>query len=537
MHFASAVDQAIQQNLSQLQKPGVLFMRPGYKSTGGQLMDQPAIVVTVDNKQADVAPDDRVPSQVGGYPTDVRQASPMHRLRASNPELYAQVAATAPPELQRPVFPFERDATGQLVAPAIAQMAAAVAARKPAKQKLDYTPPANRPLDPITDQFTITCHASPDAGWPTLKPFIAAATQRLSVAMYELTAPYIVETVIGSLKAKKLELLLDDPGDPTKRDQTVDDTRAQLAAGLGPALNFAWALEAADPHVSAAIFPRAYHIKVIVRDGTALWLSSGNLNRTNQPDIDPILDAAAAKGVVPDCDRDWHVIVEHAGLAALFEAYINNDFAVASQHQLTGANRTMVPAALSSLAASPTKGRAKVPTQYFAPKRITQNMKIQPVLTPDNYEACILPLIRGAKNTFLMQTQYISPPKSTPQPGTPAGQSDDVLEALIAAIAELIREGVDVRLIFSQYETQDKLELLKERGIPQANFRIQTRVHNKGMVVDSAIVVVGSQNWSGQGVTTNRDASLIIHDGDAAQYWQKIFEHDWQHMVEAAGFD
>jgi len=142
-------------------------------------------------------------------------------------------------------------------------------------------------------------------------------------------------------------------------------------------------------------------------------------------------------------------------------------------------------------------------------------MKIQPVLTPDNYEACILPLIRGAKTTFLMQTQYISPPKSAPQPGTPAGQSDDVLEALIAGIAELIREGVDVRLIFSQYETQDKLELLKERGIPQANVRIQTRVHNKGMVVDSSIVVVGSQNWSGEGVTTNRDASLIIHDGDA----------------------
>jgi len=236
MHFASAVDQAIQQNLSQLQKPGVLFMRPGYKSTGGQLTDQPAIVVTVNNKQAGVAPDDRVPSQVGGYPTDVRQASPMHRLRASNPELYAQVAATAPPELQRPVFPFERDATGQLVAPAIAQAAAAVAARTPAKQTLDYTPPANRPLDPITDQFTITCHASPDAGWPTLKPFIAAATQRLSVGMYELTAPYIVETVIGSLKAKKLELVLDDPGDPTKRDQTVDDTRVQLAAGLGPAI-------------------------------------------------------------------------------------------------------------------------------------------------------------------------------------------------------------------------------------------------------------------------------------------------------------
>ena len=537
MYFASAVNQAIQQNLNQLQKRGVLFIRPGYKSTHGRLTDEPATVVTVDNKRKDVSAEDKVPPLVGGYPTDVRQASPMHRLRASNPELYAQVAATAAPEFQRPVFPFERDATGEFVAPAIAETAAEVAARKPRKDPLPYTPPANRPLGPITDEFTITCHASPDAGWPTLQPFIAATTQRLTMAMYEFTAPYIVETVIGSLKSKRLQLVLDDPSDPKKRDQTNDDTQAQLAGGIGTALSFAWALDADDPHVSAAIFPRAYHIKVVIRDAAALWLSSGNLNRTNQPDIDPIQHAAAARTVVPNCDRDWHVIIEHAGLALLFEAYINNDFAVASQHQLPEVSRSMVKAALSSHAGPPTEARAKVPAEYFPPQRITARMTIQPVLTPDNYETCILPLIRGAKKTFVMQTQYITPPKSTPRPGTPAGQADEVLEALIAAIAELIREGVDVRLIMSQYETQDRIELLQERGIPQQNIRIQNRVHNKGIVVDSAIVVVGSQNWSGEGVTTNRDASVIIHNAAAAQYWAKIFDHDWNHMVEAGGLD
>lgn len=537
MHFASAVDQVIQQNLDKLQKRGVLFIRPGYKSTHGRVTDEPAIVVTVDKKRNDVPAEDKVPPQVGGYPTDVRQASPIHRLRASNPELYAQVAATAPPEFERPVFPFERDATGQLVAPAIAEAAAKAVARKPRKDPLPYTPPANRPLDPITDEFTIICHASPDAGWPTLKPFIAATAQRLTMAMYEFTAPYIVETVIGSLKSKRLQLVLDDPSDPKKRDQTNDDTQTQLAAGLRTALSFAWALEAADPHVSAAIFPRAYHIKVIVRDAAALWLSSGNLNRTNQPDIDPVQNPAAARTAVPDCDRDWHVMIEHAGLASLFEAYINNDFAVASQHQLPDVSPSMIKAALSSHAKPPTEARAKVPAEYFPPQRITANMTIQPVLTPDNYESCILPLIRGAKKTFVMQTQYITPPKSIPRPDTPAGQADEVLEALIAAIAELIREGIDVRLIMSQYETQDKIELLQERGIPQQNIRIQNRVHNKGIVVDSAVVVLGSQNWSGEGVSTNRDASVIIHNTAAAQYWGKIFDHDWNHMVEAGGLD
>jgi hypothetical protein len=49
--------------------------------------------------------------------------------------------------------------------------------------------------------------------------------------------------------------------------------------------------------------------------------------------------------------------------------------------------------------------------------------------------------------------------------------------------------------------------------------------------------VVGSQNWSGQGVSTNRDASLIIHNADAAKYLRQIFDHDWKNMVEAGGLD
>src|SRR5580704_7402462 len=202
MEFSSAVDQVIQRNLSKLQKPGVLFMRPGYKSRRGRLTQQPAIVVTVAKKRKGIPAKDRIPPKVGGYVTDVRQASPMHLLRASNPDLYAEVAAHAPPELQRPVFLYERDATGQLVAPELAEAAAKVAARKPAKTPVKYTAPANEPLDPLTDQFKITCHASPDAGWPTLKPFLDATKQRLTVAMYEFTAPYIVQEVVASAKKR-----------------------------------------------------------------------------------------------------------------------------------------------------------------------------------------------------------------------------------------------------------------------------------------------------------------------------------------------
>ena len=51
--------------------------------------------------------------------------------------------------------------------------------------------------------------------------------------------------------------------------------------------------------------------------------------------------------------------------------------------------------------------------------------------------------------------------------------------------------------------------------------------HTKGMVVDGQRGLVGSQNWSGGGVTLNRDASLIFDDNEIAKYYREAFEIDW----------
>jgi phosphatidylserine/phosphatidylglycerophosphate/cardiolipin synthase-like enzyme len=127
-----------------------------------------------------------------------------------------------------------------------------------------------------------------------------------------------------------------------------------------------------------------------------------------------------------------------------------------------------------------------------------------------------------------MQTQYI-------HPSDKAG--DEGLAALIKAVAQRIKDGVDVRLILSQYETLDKLELLQDADIDLSHVRIQANVHNKGMIVDSSIVALGSQNWSADGVIRNRDATLIIYNEEAAKYWQQIFIHDWTNMASQQAAD
>jgi hypothetical protein len=123
-----------------------------------------------------------------------------------------------------------------------------------------------------------------------------------------------------------------------------------VAQELSGNLSFAWALERADPKAAAWLFPNAYHIKVAVRDGKAFWLSSGNWNNSNQPNIDPVADPAGSAATARKSDRDWHVVVEHQKLASVFEAFLRNDLTVASQHQLDAAGESTMAAALAELA-------------------------------------------------------------------------------------------------------------------------------------------------------------------------------------------
>jgi len=78
-------------------------------------------------------------------------------------------------------------------------------------------------------------------------------------------------------------------------------------------------------------FPSAYHIKVAVRDKTSFWLSSGNWQSSNQPNID-FLGGSDGKNPSQEAarnfvryNREWHVICGSAGLAEAYDDYLQRD--------------------------------------------------------------------------------------------------------------------------------------------------------------------------------------------------------------------
>jgi phosphatidylserine/phosphatidylglycerophosphate/cardiolipin synthase-like enzyme len=148
-------------------------------------------------------------------------------------------------------------------------------------------------------------------------------------------------------------------------------------------------------------------------------------------------------------------------------------------------------------------------------------MTITPLLTPDvgDYQAAMLKLINGVNTSLYIQLQYIHPTSAA---------ADAKFTELLDAVAAKINAGKDVRIILSEYQLpKGGLEALQAAGINLDNVKIQNHVHNKGFVFDHRVVVVSSQNWSGEGVLENRDAGVIIESVTAAKYYEQVFLDDW----------
>jgi hypothetical protein len=509
----------IDRNLQAFDKPGVLSIRPGFKVTKDWLTNKHSIVATVRKKVASLPEGEMLPSEIEGVPVDVRQASTEKREEIEKPEAYSAKLRLTPDTGSVPHFPEERTPAGEH--PTRAASAHAQLATIP-KPKLDYAGPTGVTLEPVEAQATIHMSASPDNGWPMLKSFLGETGASLAVGLYDFTSAHIETTVSDTMAGKQLKLVLDHPPQNATADQTDAETVALLRKALDSHFEQAWALTRLDREATAWIYPTSYHIKVAVRDRSAFWLSSGNWNNSNQPDIEPTSNAADA-AEARHHDRDWHVVIEHPQLAGIFEDYILNDLLVAVAHNKP-------PESPGSPLPPPPESASETNAfnQFFPVSSITGTFKITPLLTPDPgvYAQAVKTMIAGATQTLYMQFQYIQLPKE-------ANASSQGFIDLVQAVIGRQNEGVEVKIIMSEFEKTGYLEQLQAMGLNVVDsVKIQNNVHNKGIVVDGKRVLISSQNWSTDGTLYNRDAGVIIDSEAAAQYFQKIFMHDWQYLAE-----
>jgi hypothetical protein len=492
----------------------IVTIRPGYKYPEGAPV--PAVVVAVIPGTTPVAAD--AMEKQFGVPFTVIDATVEEQMAVT----HGQTISFGPPSGSM-ASAFERMLRGE--------------------EEIEFAPPKTGSyevpepsrLQPVNEEMELTVCVSPEAGWGELEAFLGETTERLTVAMYQFTAPHIFAAIEKAVEpeGRTLELILHPvPEKPAKSGVKADDLDEEkqviptLDKQMKKRFEQTWAtlVSKATPD---GLFASAYHIKVAVRDGGAIWLSSGNWQSSNQPNVHPF---APNPKLPPQFqrkyNRDYHAIIANKTLADIYEFYIKRDFEESAKQAGQAISFVQpdlfVPAEEES-AEEPMEFAA--PPRFFEPLRLKRKVSVQPLLTPDNYAAETLNLIRSAKESVWFQNQYINF----------RGTSDDFPEfrALVGALLDKVKKKLDVRIICRDMMKQESLDVLIALGFPKDVFRFQPACHNKTIIVDRKVVIFGSHNWSNEGVKTNRDASLIFDDAEIASYLAEVCDYDWTTLATA----
>lgn len=509
---AAAVEQ-VRRTLSG--RAEVLEVRDGFLWRDGGMTGERAAVVVLD-PSAPAAPGDPyerlgIPREVEGLPVDVTLGGPAALMRAAGRGGPLATEALPAAELFQERVP-----------------------------QIGYVKPEGASLDEVREPMEVVCHVSPDDGWPVLDEFLGRVEGTLTLGIFELSAPHVVGRLRQLAEGNpdfRFNLAIQRGRAGGLRGVKGNDLdEAEVVKGLREVMGGRFRQAYVNVSGGRRTFASAYHIKAAVRDGEELWLSSGNMQSSNlpPPELRPAATGERTFGPLRRYNREWHVLVKNRRLAQTFESYLLHDLATAEAGTAAAApppapelfvhvGRLAPEAALSEEAAAP---------RYFA-RRVVRGdaaapVAAQPLLTPDNYLDHVIRLVGSARKSLYIQNQSLGLLD-------PRGRNEDGFVELWEAVKSRQEAGVDVRMIFRVHFDEDAARAVKDRlvkfGFKPECIRVQPGCHTKGVVVDSEAVLVGSHNWTNQGVTANRDASLIFRHPEIAGYYEQVFLHDWDRLA------
>lgn len=390
-------------------------------------------------------------------------------------------------------------------------------------------------FDTVHEPMDLLLHVGPEYSWDTLQTFLGEASGHLVSAIYEFHAVSVKDAIQERLDdGASLTLVLDSATFSEHGERNEEEQ-------IDPAEVFDhWASEYGDrfrhivaPEGKPGLILNSYHIKVTVRDDDTFWLSSGNWKMGSSQPVISEDDRLSSADRDLRGNREWHIVVRNKTLADRFRAHILQDFERSSFLRNQGETESPLREMLVDVPVEEAiELERRAPSRLVEPVKIeNKRKKVQMLLTPDDagavYTDAVLELIESARTSLFFQIPYIKGPS---KPNEHRGNIDVLLNALIEKLKTLPDARVLLSTSGSKWSSPKHVAwYFKSKGVDIGErLRSMDKHHTKGMVVDGRKVLIGSHNWSTDGVALNRDASLLFHDAQVARYYARAFEVDWE---------
>lgn len=409
-----------------------------------------------------------------------------------------------------------------------------------------YPGQTDMPLETFVVNGTMTAFVSPDCSCDALAAWLNTAQSSVLVNVYEFQSTYLMGVLVNlSLRGVDVRVFID--GEPVGG---VTDECRYVAKNLYEAgCDVRFWISNGQEHIYKRY--RFDHAKYAVVDNASCAVMSENWKDTGIPQNPQ------------DGNRGWGVIVEDPQVAGYLSDVFFQDFD---------------PARNDSHAYGPTDDEYGPPSedyvypyyipQYnylprFGPQTFSGPSKVTSVLCPDTTlrtKGSIIGAINSATTCIDIEQltcdmdwsegKNMSINWSDPENYYLNWEDGESYHnAYMNAVIDAARRGVGIRMLldgtyedlatgFSNGDTVEYLNRIASlEGLNLSasliynenyfGYGVFSKVHNKGMVIDSRTVLVSSINWALGSVAKNRETGLLIENEEMARYYTSVFEFDW----------
>ena len=352
----------------------------------------------------------------------------------------------------------------------------------------------------------------PESGLVDVVDWLDSATISLDIALYHLHHPVLTERIIAAHdRGIDVEVLLQYPTSywDWYQEETTFGYHALLVEG-GVDVRWFGHPDSQSPYAMM-------HSKVAVKDGSSVWIGSGNWKSSTLPSPDQ------------GGNREWGAIINSSDLANSIKLRFDHDY---SEGTVTTGD---TPDGWSPGSSASVSG----PLTSSMQTQVTGEL----LTCPDDCIQTLAEMINSADEEILLSLQYLELDWYW------GWQANPLLDSLLTAA----ERGVSIRLIMNAHyldenpDVRNSVEELNENWSAKYGYDVEAilmtenddiiKLHNKGAIIDGESVLISSINWGDNSILRNREMGVLIHSEEFTSPYLESWWLDWNRTDDTTDSD